>query len=374
MMPAALFVEAAKKKKTMNLEALTNKIRSGQRINQEDARLLIQEENWPTLFSLADERRKAAVGDEVLYATTLFIHPTNLCELSCPMCSFYAKPGWKKAWFLTPEQIEAKVKEHLHHDLNEIHFVGGLWRDCDLNYYKEAFSRVKALDPSLHIKALTAVEYDFLARHHGISIEEVFDEMKGYGLGSLPGGGAEVLVDEIRNKLAPGKMDSDSYLNTHKIAHQKGLRSNITLLYGSIEEWDHIITHLDKVRTLQDETGGFNTFVPLKYHVENNAMGKRKDRLKFKNDKVVYALARLYLDNIAHLKILWNYVSISEALELLDCGGNDLGSTALDEKIITLAGGVQVKMNGETMEQLISSIGRIPKKVSSGEKGALCSV
>ena len=285
---------------------------------------------------------------------------------------FLRQTGLEKAWFLTPEQIEAKVREHLHHDLNEIHFVGGLWRDCDLNYYKETFSRVKALDPSLHIKALTAVEYDFLARHHGISIEEVFDEMKGYGLGSLPGGGAEVLVDEIRNKLAPGKMDSDSYLNAHKIAHQKGLRSNITLLYGSIEEWDHIITHLEKVRALQDETGGFNTFVPLKYHVENNAMGKRKDRLKFKNDKVVYALARLYLDNIAYLKILWNYVGIDTALELLECGGNDLGSTALDEKIVTLAGGVQVKMNGETMEQLISSIGRTPRKVSSGEKGALC--
>ena len=358
----------------MRPESIAENIRAGKRLSREEARILIQEENWPLLFSLANEKRSQDVGEEVLYATTLFIHPTNLCELSCPMCSFYAKPGWKKAWFMTPEQIEAKVQEHLHYDLNEVHIVGGLWRECDLDYYKEVFSRIKSLDSSLHIKALTAVEYDFLARLHGLTVEQVFDQMKEYGLGSLPGGGAEVLVDEIRDKLAPGKMDSDSFLNVHKIAHSRGLRSNITLLYGSIEEWDHIITHFEKVRAVQDETGGFNTFVPLKYHVENNAMGKRKDRLKFKNDNVVYALARLYLDNIAHLKILWNYVGVPKALELLDCGGNDLGSTALDEKIITLAGGVQIKMDGPTMDELICSKGRIPRKVSSGEKGALCNV
>jgi len=358
----------------MTPSSIASNIRAGKRLSREEAHVLIQEENWPLLFSLADEKRIQQVGNEILYASTLYIHPTNLCELSCPMCSFYAKPGWKKAWFLNPEQIETKVRDHLPYDLNEIHFVGGLWKDCDLDYYKETFARVRSIDPTFHIKALTTVEYDYLARLHGISVEKVFELMKEYGLGSLPGGGAEVLVDEIRSKLAPGKMDSASYLNVHKIAHQNGLRSNITMLYGSIEEWDHLITHMEKVRTLQDETGGFNTFVPLKYHVENNALGKRKDRLKFKNDKVVYALARLYVDNISHLKILWNYLGVPEALEILDCGGNDLGSTAIDEKIITLAGGVQIKMDGSTMDRLISSKGRVPRKVHSGEKGALCTV
>lgn len=341
-------------------------------MDRETAHFLLQEENGPLLQALANEKRAKEVGEVVFYASTLYIHPTNLCELSCPMCSFYAKPGWKKAWFLTPEQIEEKVKKALPYDLTEVHFVGGLWRECDLPYYKEAFERIKALDPKLHIKALTAVEYEFLARLHGISVEEVFDQMISYGLGSLPGGGAEVLVDEIRKVLAPGKIDSDTFLDVHRIAHKKGIRSNITLLYGSLEEWDDIITHLEKVRALQDETGGFNCFVPLKYHEENNALGKRKGRLKPKNNRQVYALSRLYLDNIPHLKVNWNYLGVEEALEILDWGGNDLASTAIDEQIITLAGGTKTKMDGKTMEALITSKGRIPHKTDSGQKAMSC--
>ena len=187
-----------------------------------------------------------------------------------------------------------------------------------------------------------------------------------WGLESLPGGGAEILVEEIRKKIAPGKITSDRYLEIHKIAHERGLRSNITMLFGHIEEPEDIITHFIRVRELQDQTGGFQTFVPLKFHEENNALGKRKDRLKPKDIRRVYAVSRLMLDNVRNIKVLWNYVGVDEAKEILRWGANDMSATALEEKIIVMAGGIQVKMTNEVLENVISSASRVPKKIHSG--------
>lgn len=348
------------------LQLVAEKVVDGRRLSYEDAVLLLKTEHIEPLRLLADYYRKARVGDIVYHAATLYIHPTNLCELSCPMCSYYAKPGWKSAWFTEPSVIEEKVRQNLDKDLTEIHFVGGLWRDCNLDYYKDAFTRIKNIDPKLHIKALTPVEYDFLAKLHNISVEEVFDEMISWGLGSLPGGGAEILVEEIRKKIAPGKITSDEYLAIHRLAHKKGLRSNVTMLFGHIEEPEHIATHLIRVRELQDETGGFQTFVPLKYHVENNALGKRKDRLKPKDIRRIYAVSRLMLDNVRNLKVLWNYVGLDEAKQILNWGANDIAATSLEEKIITMAGGIQEMMTSERLADLIGETGRIPKKIHSG--------
>lgn len=348
------------------LRAIEDKVRQEKRLSFEEGLFLFKEVDIQSLQQLADQARRQKVGETVYYATTLFIHPTNLCELSCPLCSYYAKPGWKTAWFLTPEQIEDKVRQHLGNGLTEIHIVGGLWRDCNLPYYEETFSRIKALDKDLHIKAMTPVEYDFLAKLHNIPVEEIFARLIKSGLGSLPGGGAEVLVEKIRKQIAPQKISSDDYLAIHKIAHQIGLSSNITMLFGHIEDEEDLLTHMIRVRTLQDETGGFQTFVPLKYHEENNALGKRKTRLKSKDVYKVYALSRLMLDNIRNIKVLWNYTGVDTAQELLDFGVNDFASTALEEKIITMAGGVQVKMNKETIEQLIRNKKRLPKHIHSG--------
>ncbi len=345
---------------------IAEKVIQGTRLNQDDALQLLNTEYLEAVRLLADYKRKEKLGDIVYYASTLYIHPTNLCELNCPLCSFYAKPGWKSAWFTTPEQIEASVRANLNKDLTEIHIVGGLWRDCDLDYYKDVFTRIKSINSNLHIKALTPVEYDFLARLHNISVEEVFDRMMSWGLGSLPGGGAEILVEEIRKKIAPGKITSDQYLEIHKIAHNKGLRSNVTMLFGHIEEPADIVTHLVKIRELQDETAGFQTFVPLKFHEENNTLGKRKDKLKPKDIRRVYAVSRLMLDNVRNIKVLWNYVGIDEAKEILRWGANDLAATSLEEKIIVMAGGIKVKMSNEVLENVISSAGRIPKKIHSG--------
>ena len=351
---------------TPELQKIADKVLSQQRLTPEEGLYLFTTEHAESVRQLADIARKTRVGDTVYFATTLYIHPTNLCELSCPMCSYYAKPGWDTAWFLTPEQAEAKIQAHLNKGLTEIHVVGGLWRDCNLDYYQDLFQRIKRLDPHLHIKALTPVEYDFLAKLHGISVEEVFRRMISWGLGSLPGGGAEVLVEEVRKAVAPQKITCDEYLAIHKIAHRMGLPSNITMLFGSVEEHHHLVTHFCRVRELQDETRGFRSFVPLKYHVENNALGKRKNRHKPKDVNRIFAVARLMVDNVRNLKVLWNYLGVAEAQEILRWGANDLSSTNLDEKIIVMAGGIQLKMTSETMTSLIQQAGRIPKEIHSG--------
>lgn len=351
---------------TKELRDISEKIVQGERLTYDEGCYLMKSPETSLVCELANYIRKKRVGDRVYFASTLFIHPTNLCELSCRMCSYYAKPGWKKAWFLTPEQIENKIRNHIQQKLTEIHIVGGLWRECNLDYYQELFTRIKSIDANLHIKALTPVEYDFLARLHGISVEEVFQRMISWGLGSLPGGGAEVLVESVRKKIAPEKISSDEYIHIHRIAHQLGLRSNITMLFGHVEQPQDLVTHLCKVRDLQDETGLVQTFVPLKYHVENNALGRKMQALSEDKTRHVYAVSRIMLDNIRNIKVLWNYIGPKNAQNILNCGANDFSSTALEEQIITMAGGVQVKMDRQTMVQLISEIGREPFEIHSG--------
>lgn len=353
----------------MTLKRISEKVLAKQRLTPEEGLFLLQRtdpEEIEVVRQLADRVRRDFCGETVTFASTLFIHPTNLCELNCQFCSFYAKPGWKKAWFQTPEQIEAKIRSHLDSDLTEIHIVGGLWRDCNLPYYEELFTRIKTLDPSLHIKALTPVEYDFLAKLHDISVEEVFKRMISWGLGSMPGGGAEILVEELRKKLAPGKITSDEFLEIHALAHRLGLHTNMTMLFNHVEEHQDIITHLLRVRSLQDQTGGLRTFIPLKFGEEDNALGKRKSRLKKKHIPLVYAVSRLMLDNVPNLKVLWNYVGIPEALDILRYGANDLSSTNVEERVIRMAGGTEITMDKATMTRLIEEAGRIPKLTHTG--------
>jgi aminodeoxyfutalosine synthase len=352
------------------LESIVEKVLEKKRLSPEEGLQLLETDSpseVKAICQLADRVRQEKVGDVVHFASTLYIHPTNLCELNCQFCSFYAKPGWEKAWFLTPAQIEEKIKRHLSTGLTEIHIVGGLWRECNLSYYEEVFTRIKTLDPHLHIKALTPVEYHFLAEMHGLSIEEVLRKMVSWGLGSLPGGGAEVLVEEVRKKIAPGKISSDTFLAIHDLAHRLGLNSNITMLFSHIETNAHLITHMCLVREQQDKTGGFKAFIPLKFGQENNALGKRKKQLREKNPPLLYAVARLIVDNIRHLKVLWNYLGVQEGLEILNCGGNDFSSTNTEERVIAMAGAAPVIMNRETMSDLIRSIGRIPRLTHSGD-------
>lgn len=352
--------------KNPDLQKIARKALFGERLTLQEGSALMRFPEEDLICQLADRVRRQKVGNSVLYATTLFVHPTNLCELSCPMCSYYAKPGQAKAWFHSPSKILDDVRAHLDLGINEVHIVGGLWREANLDYYQAIFQGIKLLSSHLHIKALTPVEFDFLAQLHNLSVHEVLRRMKSWGLGSIPGGGAEVLVENIRRQIAPQKISSDRYLEIHAEAHALGLPSNVTMLFGHVEESEDLVIHLDRVRRLQDLTGGFGAFVPLKYHVENNALGTRSKRLKAKSIHRVYALARLMLDNFDTIKVLWNYVGLAQAQEILRCGANDLGSTALGEKIAIAAGGIRLAMDQNGMRRAIGQVGRRPQLAHSG--------
>lgn len=348
------------------LKKIARKALANHRISGDEGLFMLEQADEAVTAELANRVRSQSVGNQVLYATTLFIHPTNLCELSCPMCSYYAKPGQSKAWFHSPEKILDQIKSHLPANINEVHIVGGLWKDANLNYYRAIFEGIKALSPNLHIKALTPVEFDYLATLHNISVKEVLIRMKSWGLGSIPGGGAEVLVEHVRRKIAPQKISSQRYLDIHFIAHRLGIPSNITMLFGHVEENKDLIVHLERVRQLQDQTGGVNAFVPLRYHLENNALGKRAGKIKPKNLKRIYAISRLMLDNVPNIKVLWNYVGLTQAQSALEFGANDLGSTALEEKIVIAAGGIHLRMDQIGMRRAIAQMGRFPEWAHSG--------
>lgn len=345
---------------------IARKVHADERLTPSDGLFLLQYPDRDAVCELADQARKRRVGDIVYFTSAVFIHPTNLCELSCPLCSYYAKPGMPSAWLLTPQDIEDRVRKHLPDGISEVHIVGGLWRECSLDYYQDVLQRLKTLEPSLHLKALSAVEYAYLARLHGISVAETLTRMQSWGMGSMPGGGAEILVEKIRKIIAPEKTPSAEFLSIHRTAHSLGVPTNVTMLFGHVEDNEDIITHLCRIRELQDETAGFKTFVPLQYSDDNNALGKRRHVLKPKDTKRIYAVSRLMLDNIADLKVLWNYVGVETAQEILSCGANDFGSTAHEEKISDAALDARQTMNVERMCSLIRATGRIPKHIHSG--------
>ena len=347
-----------------DLRSIAEKVVERRRLSPTEGLALFSTPYFSFLQQLADFDRARRAGEDVLYASTLHVYPTNLCELSCPMCSFYAKPGQAKSWFLTPAMIEDKVREALPDSLSEVHIVGGLCRSCTAEYFQELFLRIRALDPLLPIKALTAIEHSFLARISGLSLEESLKQLISWGLTSIPGGGAEILDDGLRQKIAPGKGSTSDFLSVHRTAHRLGLRSNVTMLFDHIESNEHIITHLDIVRRFQDETGGFDTFVPLRYQPAHNALNRLAAAQPRKDCRRVYAISRLMLDNVRNIKVLWNYVGLQGAVQLLKWGGNDIGSITKGERVATMAGGPSMEVTEALLEQTIAEIGRKPMKKS----------
>jgi CofH subfamily radical SAM domain protein len=336
-------------------------LKTPNRLTFDEALALFLHEESESLRVRADRERESHAGDRVLWANTLYIYPTNICEACCPMCAFYAPRSSTRAWFFSPHEIEAKIRSE--RNLSEVHIVGGLNPKCNLAYYLELFSRIRSFNPTLHIKALTAPEIDYIARLESTSTEEVLRVLQKNGLSSMPGGGAEILDDAVRKIIAPKKISSAEWLRIHREAHSLGIPTNATMLFGHIETPEQIINHLLQIRGLQDETRGFRAFVPLKYHPENNALGKQSGLLRPKEIHRIFALSRLVLDNIRDIKVLWNYVGLSTGLDLLDWGGSDFSSTHIGEKVITAAGAEPVQMTEEVLTALLTKKGRVIVRV-----------
>jgi len=335
---------------------VAEKVFENKRLSREDGLFLFSTPHISSLQLLADYARQQTAGDDVYYTSSLHLYPTNICEIECPLCCFYAKPGEKNSWQYTIEELTEKVKKYLPHDIQEVHIAGGINRTYSLPYYLGLIRSIRKIAPKIFIKALTAVEIVFLAKHSSLSIEKTLALLVEAGLDCISSGGAEILDDRIRDIIAPKKIKSDQFLEIHSIAHNMGIKSNISMLFNHVETIEDILTHFEKVRAHQDKTGGFTCFVPLKYFSSRNALSSH---LQIKKDpKRIIALSRLMLDNVKNIKVLWNYLGVNEAKELLLYGGNDMGSSAIEEQVAP--GNEQI--DEEMMKVIISSIGRRPKK------------
>ena len=333
----------------------------GVRLNLEDGIRLFDSPDLLAVGWLANRERERRHGARTYYNCNIRLEATNVCVASCLFCSFARlKPGDPGAYTMSLEEAWDKLRSRSHQPLTEVHVVNGLHPDLPFSYYTELLQGFKRIRPDIHLKCFTAVEIAFFADLYGMTDEQVLRDLMAAGLDSLPGGGAEIFADRVRGKIANDKCGTERYLEIHRTAHRLGMRSNITMLYGHIETSEERVDHMLRARALQDETGGFQAFIPLAFHPDNNQMRKlpaptATDTLR------VHAVARLMLDNIPHIKAFWIATGVEVAQTALWFGADDLDGTVQEEKIYHMAGSrTPEAMTPKQIERLITSAGREP--------------
>src|SRR3954471_18313542 len=347
--------------RTAGLVDIAEKLDAGVRLELEDGVRLFDAPDLLAIGWLANRERERRHGSRTYYNYNIRLEATNVCVASCLFCSFARlKPGDDGAYTMTLEEAWGKLKARADQPLTEVHVVNGLHPDLPFSYYTELLRGFKRIRPGIHLKCFTAVEIAFFADLYGLSDEQVLRELMQAGLDSLPGGGAEIFAERVRRKIAHDKCGSDRYLDIHRVAHQLGLRSNVTMLYGHIETAEERIDHMERARALQDETGGFQAFIPLAFHPDNNQMRKLPpptgtDTLR------VHAVSRLMLDNIPHIKAFWIATSLELAQTSLWFGVDDLDGTVQEEKIYHMAGSATPEgMTTAGLTRLVRAAGREP--------------
>jgi aminodeoxyfutalosine synthase len=343
------------------LADIGERVAAGERLSLEDGIRLFESADLLAVGWLANRERERRHGDRTYFNYNIRLEATNVCVASCLFCSFARlKPGDPGAYTMSLEEAWDKLRSRSHQALTEVHVVNGLHPDLPFNYYTELLRGFKRIRPDIHLKCFTAVEIAFFADLYGKSDEQVLRELMAAGLDSLPGGGAEIFAERVRRKIAHDKCGTDRYLDIHRIAHRLGLRSNVTMLYGHIETVAERVDHRLRARALQDETGGFQAFIPLAFHPDNNQMRKlpapsATDTLR------VHAVARLMLDNIPHVKAFWIATGIDVAQTALWFGVDDLDGTVQEEKIYHMAGArTPESMTTREIARLIRAAGRDP--------------
>lgn len=353
-------VEATKDKE---LQQIANKIINKERISFDDGVLLFEKGSLSWLGTLANYVREQKHGDKTYFNKNFHIEPTNVCVFSCKFCSYsklYANR--EEGWELSIEQMMHIVKSYDGKPVTEVHIVGGVHPKMNLNFFLELLQAIKAHRPDLHIKGFTPVELDYMFRKAKVTTEEGMKLAHAAGLDSLPGGGAEIFHPEIRKQICEDKVDAEGWLHIHKVAHDLGMHSNATLLYGHIEKYWHRIDHMERLRQLQDQTGGFNTFIPLKFRNQDNDMSHLAESTTIE-DMRMYAVSRLYMDNFAHLKAYWPMLGRQNAQLTLSFGVNDIDGTIDDStKIYAMAGSEEQTPTMSTAElvRLIKQVKREP--------------
>ncbi len=315
---------------------LIAKIKNNQRLNLEEG-VALYELDLLTLGALADEIRKKKFGKKSYFNINRHINPTNVCADICKFCAYSATRKNPNPYAMSHDEIVSIAKKSYENGAKEVHIVSAHNPNVGIDWYMGSFKKIKESLPNLHIKALTAAEIDFLSRHYGYSYDEIIDMMIENGVDSMPGGGAEIFDEKVREYLCKGKVSSAGWLEIHKKWHERGRQSNATMLFGHIESKVHRIDHILRLRDLQDITGGFNAFIPLVYQKENNFL-KVKEYPTGQEILKTYAISRILLDNIAHIKAYWATSTINLALIAQEFGCDDLDGTIEKEAIQSAAG------------------------------------
>jgi aminodeoxyfutalosine synthase len=339
------------------------KILNQQRITPEEGILLFEKASLPFLGALANHVREHLHGHKTYFNRNFHIEPTNVCVFTCQFCSYsrlYAHRD--EGWELSQQQMLDIVKSYDGKPVTEVHIVGGVHPKMNLEFFTELLQKIKAHRPGLHIKGFTAVELDYMFRKAKLTVEEGIKKFHAAGLDSMPGGGAEIFHPDVRNIICADKVDAEGWLNIHEAAHREGMHTNATMLYGHIETYAHRIDHMNRLRDLQDRTGGFNTFIPLKFRNKDNDMSHVPES-PIVEDMKLYAVARLYMDNFPHLKAYWPMLGRQNAQLSLSFGVNDLDGTIDDTtKIYSMAGSEEQTPSLSTAQlvTLIRQVGREP--------------
>jgi len=343
------------------LTSIREKILAGKRISEEDALYLFESDDIFTLGSLASHVAHKKNGKKAFFVRNRHINPTNICVNRCKFCAFSRSKGQEGAFELTIEDIINKLGDgHKATGFSEVQIVGGLHPDWLFEHYLEMISSIKKTFPKLHIKAFTAVEIDYFSKISGRSLEDTLKALKKSGLGSMPGGGAEIFSEGIRNQLCPEKIPGDRWLEVMEIAHGVGLKSNATMLYGHIETVEDRVDHLLRLRELQDRTGGFQAFIPLSFHSQNTEIKKSSYTTGF-DDLKTLAVSRLLLDNFDHIKAYWVMLGEKITQVSLSFGVDDIDGTVVEERITRMAGGTtDGSMTRDELINLIKQAGKIP--------------
>ncbi len=347
--------------RALGLETIATKLAARERLSFDDGVTLFECPDLHAVGWLANIERERRHGATTYYNFNLRLEATNVCEASCLFCSFARlKPGDPQAYTLSIDQVLDKLRARADQPLTEVHVVNGLHPDLPFSYYTDLLRGLKAIRPGIHLKCFTAVEIAFFADTYGMTDEGVLRELMAAGLDSLPGGGAEIFAERVRRRISHDKADADRYLAIHRLSHQLGLRTNVTMLYGHIETFAERVDHMLRIRTLQDETGGFQAFIPLAFHPDNNQMRKlpaptATDTLR------VHAVARLLLDNVAHIKAFWIATGVDVAQIAQWYGANDMDGTVQEERIYHMAGSrTPETLSTSDIRRLIRAAGREP--------------
>ncbi len=345
------------------LKRIAEKVKRSERINDAECLALFNKGSLSFVGALANHIRERLHGNKTYFNRNFHIEPTNVCVFSCKFCSYSRLYAHKEeGWELSIDQMVDIVKSYDGKPITEVHIVGGVHPKMNLVYFIELIQKIHAHRPGLHIKGFTAVELDYMFRKAKLTVEEGMQQLKEAGLQSLPGGGAEIFHPEIREQICADKVTADGWLQIHETAHNMGMHSNATMLYGHIEKYEHRIDHMRRLRELQDKTGGFNTFIPLKFRNANNDMSHIAEST-IVEDMRLYAIARIYMDNFPHLKAYWPMLGRQNAQLSLSFGVNDIDGTIDDStKIYSMAGSEEQtpSMSTEELVTLIKQVKRQP--------------